>query len=1147
MTSPFFYLVALMLAASGVQADTIAPPSGTHWEFYAYGNAEAMKAAFTALAGIVASSTFKTICMILAIGGFAAAGGTALIGGNPTKLALYVVGLILLVYGTFSLKMDIYIQEMVYVPGAAPQFQLVDNVPGAIALPMVAISKISKGISDFIGTYMTTANGVGDIPNASLPFGAGMGIAQDMSKIRIANGYLRKNYSEWVANCVAPRIYSGQINMSQMANSPDIMQYLGGTLAGTSVTQFMQMTYLNGSKTVAGNGETNTLIRDNQGILNCMEAYQVLNEQIRIEVGGSIESISARVSPQLVANGILNAGVAGKIAEQVAGASMGNATTLATQGAVIDLMQGSTHYQAQALDVDASMLALNTNNAARSQKTGWYTASVLFRDMGGYFYAILQVFLIAISPMIAAMMFIPGMGGKLGSSYMKACLWLATWWPSLQIVNFIMELYYQSSAQASFGAAGGLSMVNQGLVSQFNDNMIIAAGFMATLVPTIMWGIVNGTGMALTSVLERAGGGSYASSAAQDAAAGNFRASNVGMNSFSANKWDNSITHATGTQASEWHQGAGSTETRNNFGGVGSMINTQAITSQYSKEASIQHQNAIAQQTSAKESFSSQNSSVAKQALSDLSSVMKNGSRSKDGTITFSDQDSYDKALQSMSTLAQAYQTAKEAGLTTSIDDYISKNAEGKIDASFVGLLNSGVTFKAGQGQNTSEKTTVGFKTQQTESGDLRVTDSNGRAIQSSKSIQGKTADTLTKSGISTQSYTAGKELTQMLTAAKSLEIANTKVDQATEALKESHTTTVPMPVNANTARAQIESGSNAVENGLAPNVVPVDHNAVNAAIGKATGMAADIVLGTNPKNTLALEGNNGTPITKGGVVAEAGSRINEAESEAGTRIKETSDNHANKALADQQARLAKLDSRNQDIVKTLLETRELDLSKFGDSADKRINTQMTGKDDKTFENGVKLAEAKHILDKGFSDVSGFSINGQVFTPSGIVGGFGGHEYEMVYRQGANDNDARYYTVTGEGKLQELNVSRYNNDQAESSFTTSQANNLSPMGRHQFGNTKETYSPIGNNFEDITGDNVGSNQDAKSQSELVETNLDRKEEIATSGIDDFMASKEKMSINQKAYSDEAVRAAEDGNALAKHQRIPFELRGDRLL
>ncbi|WP_284305537.1 conjugal transfer protein TraG N-terminal domain-containing protein [Marinospirillum insulare] len=721
-----------MLSAGTVNAS---PMGGDYWEFNAYANADAVADILNALSGIVKSGGFKSIYLALAMLGLAISAGTGLIGGNPKKLIGYFMGFMLLTYAVFGLKVNVLVKEMVYVSGT-PTHNTVAEVPGAIAIPMASISYLGTGLTNLLETYMTkpiTNNP--SLPEGVLPFGAKSAITKDMTELRITDPNIARNFKEWVSKCAVPRLVSRQMSINEMANSTDLLQYFKDSPANTGVA-FVQF-YT--SKPMSEFG-SDSPYREFDGIFSCGEGIAQLETELKAHIGDSLSSIGKRVFPQYSRDALLSSDIASSIAGDLLGKSASTATSMAMQGAIIDVVNGVGQYQAEVLGADSTLLAMNINNAQRSQKTGWYTASVLFRDMSSYMYAAIQVFLMGIAPLIIILMLVPGMGAKLGGSYMKAVVWLASWWPALHIVNFMMESYYANSANSVYGTADpavfGLSLMNAGASNAFSDNMIIAIGFMATLVPTLMWGIINGTGMALTSMLDRASGAQYASGAAQDAAAGNFRAGNISTNTYSANKYDDMQTRVTGrAPVSENYAGSGINQSTD-LGGQGVSLHGKAADKSISESQARRLSDAREQVDTSKEALSNAVTSTATESAKELSSYGQNASIDKSNNLVFKEDEAMNGTIQNVASLLHSAKYTDE----NSQETFKKIAAQSGVDVGF-GSNGPSATFRVGgtaeAGYRDATKVTASygedgslvFKNDQGENFSLGTSNSSGSSI----------------------------------------------------------------------------------------------------------------------------------------------------------------------------------------------------------------------------------------------------------------------------------------------------------------------------------------------------------------------------------------------------------------------------------
>lgn len=539
-------LIALVLAAwpASAQAETVDLGGGA-WTFYAYGNGVVITQVLEAIIRIVSSPGFLSVAMGLALLGFLLSGVGNLLRGQGAKFASYIAGLLVSVYMLFNVTVDIYVEEMVLNgtgSGGMEYGEMVQDVPAAIGLPIAVVSELGMWVTEALETNFIDPAGSG-VPLLSdgVPFGATAGMVRDINNVRISDPDLKSNFYNYFRDCTMPKITNGSLDTHAIGTSTSIWDEI-------QVNSPSIYTSIQGASSPYN------------GVMSCEEATTVISDQISDlspdildQVVGGSGSLLALADESTV-----NAVLTGAVAD-----SSANATSTAVQAGLIDLFRGSHEYAAMATGANEVMLSLNMEQARRSQKGGWYSTALLFQDMAGYFFAILQAFVIGLGPLILMIAFLPGLGSRVASSYGKVLLWLMLWWPGLAITNFIMITNYQSQMgqvwNGSSGptAIGGMSLANQGLISSYTDNMLMAGAFMATLVPTIMWGIVSGAGMVFASALDRASGANYASQGASAAMAGNATMGEQRMNNTAMNSSVTTERNSAGFGPSTYDHGAG--------------------------------------------------------------------------------------------------------------------------------------------------------------------------------------------------------------------------------------------------------------------------------------------------------------------------------------------------------------------------------------------------------------------------------------------------------------------------------------------------------------------------------------------------------------------------------------------------------------
>lgn len=566
-------LLILLLLPGLVLADTIRPGGGADtWTFYGYGNGYVIARLLEAIKRFASTDGFVTLTMCIALVGFFASGVTGFLGGNPGKLVSYIGGIIAAVYALFGITVDVYVEDMLQANGVPQYGYLVQGVPAAVGLPAVVISEVGMWGIRAVETEFSSPNG-GQPPRLSggAMFGMSAGILRDITEARISDPKLRASIQNYIRDCAIPAIHTGAIDTDQLIKG-DVWAALA---AAKHYVRYTELRY------------------PNHLITSCENAYDTLSEpmstigkQLLGGVGGSSFSFVKAVGDTTL-NNVVNFVSAGHTQ---------NAAALAAQAAMIEVAQDGYKQAAIATDSDALVLALNAEGARRSQKTGWFTASMLFQDMAGYFFAILQAFVIGLAPIIVAAMLAPNMGMKIAAGFSKVMIWLVLWWPGLAIVNYIMELYLQNKVGGPLSVGDGLTMANLGVVSAAAENMVIATGFMATMVPGIMWGLISKSGAAFSSVLGAASGGSYASQAANAAASGNVSMGNISMNNTAMNAHQMSRRFSTGSQTLDVGAGASAVNwtqymsgNNTNVGGKDQTLSrTQAITAAHERAVSLE-------------------------------------------------------------------------------------------------------------------------------------------------------------------------------------------------------------------------------------------------------------------------------------------------------------------------------------------------------------------------------------------------------------------------------------------------------------------------------------------------------------------------------------------------------------------------------
>lgn len=646
-------LAVAALALPGVAiAETMTPGGGADtWTFYGYGNGYALAQILEAIKRMTDPASnpgFRNLTLVLAMAGFLAMCFTGIIAGTLQKVAMYFAGMILTVYMLFSLKIDIFVEDMVWDSAGAPQFtQRIEGVPAAIGLPAVVISEIGMWATSSIESNFTTPNFANLRLSEGAPVGMAASMLNDMKNIRLTDPYLRSSIQSFLNDCALPNIFNGSISPVTLITSQNAWSILGSNLNPAVYTVVYDSSDPNG------------------GMEACDTAYTKIDNRLQTAapslLNGMGESSPFWLQQAAGSTTLSEAALEDSFRWASGGSVVQDATGLATQAAIAEMYSGTYEYAAMATGSSELISALNIEQARRSQKSGWYNTAILFRDMAGYFFAILQAFVIGLAPIVFAAILVPGLGRKMGTSYAQVMTWLILWWPGLAIVNYIMMLYFQG--QTTGYLADGLTMANMGAVSEMSDKMVMAAGFMSTLVPAIMWGLVSGSGYAFTSVLDRASGAQHAASAAASISTGAATAGQVSMNNASMNAHQTSHRYASGNEVSAHHVGVGASQVTN-MSGQDMNVGLRAADFRESMSASQGYSEATQRTQEAKEAFSQQAQSMMTDTFRGATQYAADQGYVRDGSVDWSRMSQDTQGQRYIEELAATQSVMENAGMS---------------------------------------------------------------------------------------------------------------------------------------------------------------------------------------------------------------------------------------------------------------------------------------------------------------------------------------------------------------------------------------------------------------------------------------------------------------------------------------------------
>lgn len=540
--------VAVLLAAVApavALADTYigAPGMGGNgaWTVYAFGNAQAVSDVFRALTNFSASSTFANVIHMIAVLGILGVGISS--GFNPAvakRFLGYIMGVVMVLYVFFG------------VNGSGPlliQVEVIDTVdntwkapvtmPAAVGIPASMISTAGYELMRQVEASFPLPDAMKMSKGA--PFNLAASLMRDASQAKITDPALAATMAYYVQDCFNYAVARGEKNVATLVTSTNFLADLKIDNKGLMV-----------SSMIGSDGKA----LDAAAVMTCTEAYSGLVlyfNALSADVRNLLQDASAwATTPALSAL----APAADSVALWASNNTVSGGATMIKQAAVLSAYKDA-HKTSMAATGNGDFLdTVAMTQAIETQRASWVTGAAVFTQTMGYIYAILQVFVYGITPLILCAALIPGLGFSLMKSFMQILLWLAIWPLMAAIVNFIIVSMQQPDLVGAFGS--GFTLASIGAITNKASNMSAAASFVGTMVPALAWAMVKGT-VDISRVVGSAVGENFAQSAASTKVTGNYSLNQGAMDSFTANKRSVSST----TDAGWGHKvadGVGSSE-----------------------------------------------------------------------------------------------------------------------------------------------------------------------------------------------------------------------------------------------------------------------------------------------------------------------------------------------------------------------------------------------------------------------------------------------------------------------------------------------------------------------------------------------------------------------------------------------------------
>lgn len=612
--STFFKLVLFVLAGLlpvFSMAANANPEGATDWELFVYGNGHVVRDIFTGIKLLMVPDAgetgFRTLLLVLATIGFLvmaiAAGFDP--GKNLMKMFSYVFVVWGVIFASTGMTSNVLIVDLVRQEGAATgEDYRVENAPALVVIPAAFTSSVGKYFTEAMETYYSTPDELKMTGAAAAQFNLFGKMLNESLQYRITSTELKRSLSAYSADCVVNAVALGRLSgpgIDPVTKQPTVLTGVQAITRSTRLvdtlasarnksilttyfpysTADIEWTAIAGAETSIDTSPASLARYAGGGVtVSCDAAWVMLagdlgKHAIALWEGGSQawERTGTAVPLETVFTVML---------EQTArpggttSANYSSPNGFLLQSAMVNTMRGAFRDAAINTGNNEVLQAVSLTQAEAQQKSAWSASFHVFNNMMGYVFTVLQAFIFALTPFIVVALFIPGMGRAIFVNYAQILVWLTLWQPLLSIINFVLVLFGSESITNTVEPFGGLTMSNDGLMSEKTSDLITAAGFLGTMIPLLSWGVVKGA-MAFTEFISAGVGSAFASQAGASAATGNLSMGNITAGQTSMNKYSTTMSSAVGQQSVVADMGAQSMTTRQDSGGGGLVQNASSV------------------------------------------------------------------------------------------------------------------------------------------------------------------------------------------------------------------------------------------------------------------------------------------------------------------------------------------------------------------------------------------------------------------------------------------------------------------------------------------------------------------------------------------------------------------------------------------
>lgn len=366
----------------------------------------------------------------------------------------------------------------------------VDNVPIGVAFAGSMISNVGYGITNLFETAYGDVRGISEgtfaeplvILNAVRQHASDVRVLQELDKSIGQGTDIQKTLHNYIKECTLPKLALSITTPTDLVTG-DMMEEL----------KFESSIYGTRSYIENPSGEN----------LTCAEAWKKIEPALeKIKDPKFINQLST------VANLKGEAGDRAMIDDYQAAFDMLNINGTAVE----EFMLASTikpiyekavsgYYR----NLGDKTSAIMFNQAVQQRNTQWAAEASMFMTVVRPFLSFFEGFMYSITPVLAFLLVLGGIGISLGVKYILLILWIQLWMPVLSICN----LYIIMSARGELAAQTFTSFYSVDKLGQSLEHWMATGGMLASATPLISLFLITGSTFAFTSLTQRMAGGDH--------------------------------------------------------------------------------------------------------------------------------------------------------------------------------------------------------------------------------------------------------------------------------------------------------------------------------------------------------------------------------------------------------------------------------------------------------------------------------------------------------------------------------------------------------------------------------------------------------------------------------------------------------------